>query len=203
MNPTESANNVSTPAVDEIKRQRRERLENVITPRGSGSGGWREHYTRPSDFELQHCDCKKWVRYDSLPIEQACFVLLGFEPPQLHVLRFQQNTYNPSHEPTWDKPPEYDDALRCLRLSIANGNIQIKRIREFPYETEQVSWTELVRWAKSKSYEIPPELESIVAKIVPVAATEPKEQRQDRRLRACIDAGLPMNDKAALLRLAI
>lgn len=32
-------------------------------------------------------------------------------------------------------------------------------------------------------------------------STETTEQRQDRRLRACIDAGLPMNDKTALSRL--
>ena len=34
-----------------------------------------------------------------------------------------------------------------------------------------------------------------------VQATEPKEQRQDRRLKACIEAGLPMNEKVASLRL--
>ena len=34
-----------------------------------------------------------------------------------------------------------------------------------------------------------------------VQATKTKEQRQDRRLKACIDAGLPMNEKAASLRL--
>ena len=33
------------------------------------------------------------------------------------------------------------------------------------------------------------------------ATTETKEQRQDRRLQACIDAGLPMNTRAALSRL--
>ena len=36
---------------------------------------------------------------------------------------------------------------------------------------------------------------------VAVAASETKEQRQDRRLQACIEAGLPMDAKAALLRL--
>ncbi len=36
---------------------------------------------------------------------------------------------------------------------------------------------------------------------VKVPASETKEQRQGRRLQACIDAGLPMNDKAALSRL--
>ena len=34
-----------------------------------------------------------------------------------------------------------------------------------------------------------------------VQAPESPQQRQDRRLKACIDAGLPMNDKAALIRL--
>ena len=34
-----------------------------------------------------------------------------------------------------------------------------------------------------------------------VQATETQEKRQDRRLKACIDAGLPMNEKAASLRL--
>ena len=33
------------------------------------------------------------------------------------------------------------------------------------------------------------------------ATTETKEQRQDRRLRACIDAGLPMETKRASMRL--
>lgn len=34
-----------------------------------------------------------------------------------------------------------------------------------------------------------------------VQATETREQRQDRRLKACIDAGLPMDTRAALSRL--
>ena len=176
MNPNEPSNHVSTHSVDEIKRQRRKRLENAITPRGSGSGVRREQYARPSDFELKHCDFKKWARYDSLPIEQACFVLLGFEPPPLHVLRFQQDTYNPSHEPTWDKPPEYDDALRSLGVSIKHGNISTTRIIEHSYETQHVCWPELIQWARSKSYPIPLELESIVANTVPavLAVTVPK-----------------------------
>jgi len=36
---------------------------------------------------------------------------------------------------------------------------------------------------------------------IPYEAPEPKEQRQDRRLQACIDAGLPMDTRRALLRL--
>ena len=37
--------------------------------------------------------------------------------------------------------------------------------------------------------------------VVPESTSETKEQREDRRLQACIDAGLPMNAKATLSRL--
>ena len=152
------------------KKRRFDRLAAAVTPQGNGAVAWTErNRTRPSDYPLQPCDFKKLARYDSLPIEQACFVLLGFEPPPLHVLRFVQDTYNPSRQPTWDEPPEYSDSLRSLRLSIAHGNISVQRITETPYETEYVSWLELVRWARLKSYTISPELESISAKMAPAA----------------------------------
>ncbi len=198
---------------------------------GRGYSGPRETY-RPPDFPLQSCDFLKWTKYESLPIERACFVLLGFEPPPLHFLNFEQDRYDPSTPPTWDKPPEYDNVLGPLRSSIAHGNIQVQRINEGQYETQQVCWPELILWARSKSYPIPPELEDIVAKIKPFAVAgraqhgalvitpkidtkplaasalktgtlpiETTTQRQDRRLKACEEAGLPMVGKAALSRL--
>ena len=45
------------------------------------------------------------------------------------------------------------------------------------------------------------EAEQTVTPAPVVQATETQEKRQDRRLKACIDAGLPMNEKAASLRL--
>ena len=154
--------------VEEIKRRRQDRLAAAVTPQGCGSGGWREHLaSQPSDFPLQPCDLKKWLKYVSLPIERACFVLFGFEPPPLHVLRFVQDNYNPSREPTWEAPPEYNDFLASLRVSIAYGNVPIHKIRESQYETRQVSWPDLVRWARSKDYPIAPELGTLVAKMEP------------------------------------
>ena len=155
-------------AAEEKKLADKRRLESAIQPTSGGSSGWREHYaSRPSDHQLQSCDFKKWLRPDSLPIEQACFVLLGFEPPPLHVLRFQQDTYNPSREPTWDEPPEFSDTLRSLSLSIKLGNISARRVTEYPYDTRHVAWPDLIRWARSKNYPIAPELETIVAEMEP------------------------------------
>lgn len=160
--------------VEEIKRRRQDRLAAAVTPQGCGSGGWREHLaSQSSDFPLQPCDLKKWLKYESLPIERACFVLLGFEPPPLHVLRFVQDNYNPSREPTWEAPPEYKDVLESLRVSIANGNVLIHKIRENQYETKQATWPDLVRWARSKDYPIAPELETLVPVTELVAAKGP------------------------------
>lgn len=176
MNQNEPPKQASTPTADEIARQRRARLEAAITPQGVGCNGRRERYTPPPDYPLQPCDFKSQTQFDSLPIEQACFVLLGFQPPPLDVLRFVQDTYNPSREPTWEVPPGYEDVLRSLRLSIGHGNVAAQRIREGRYETKHVSWLELVQWARSKSYAIPPVLESSVAKTAPVALAVPESQ---------------------------
>lgn len=161
---------------EEVKRQQQKRLEDAITPPSSGYSGGRERYMPPLEHPLQPCDFKKWARRDSLSIEHACFVVLGFEPLPLHVLRFVQDTYNPSREPTWDEPPGYGDVLRSLQLSIEHGNISSRRIIEYPYTTQHVCWPELIRWARSKSYEIAPELESIVAKMAPVELAAPESQ---------------------------
>lgn len=179
MNQNEPPKRASTPTATEIARQRQARLEAAITPQGVGHSGRRERYTPPPDYPLQPCDFKRQTQFDSLPIEQACFVLLGFEPPPLDVLRFVQDTYNPSREPTWDEPPDYQDVLRSLRLSIGHGNVAAQRIREGRYETKHVSWPELVQWARSKNYAIPPELESQTAPVVTesAAAAPAKEQR--------------------------
>ncbi|TSA09630.1 MAG: hypothetical protein D4R79_13380 [Comamonadaceae bacterium] len=41
------------------------------------------------------------------------------------------------------------------------------KIREGQYETKQATWHDLIRWARSKDYQIAPELETLVAKMEP------------------------------------
>ena len=144
--------------------KRREQLEAAVTPRGSGSGGPSRVDARAIDFPRQPCEFKKWGRYDSLPIERACFVLLGFEPPPLAVLRFQQNDWNLTREPTYEVPPEYSDALDSLGVSIERGSVSALQISEYPYATRHVAWPELVRWAKARGFTVPPQVEAIAAK---------------------------------------
>jgi len=147
------------------------RLAGAITPQGSGSSGRREIYRAPPHLPLQDCDFQKWTKFESLPIEQACFVLLGYEPPPLHCLRFVPDIDNPSPTLTWSRPPEYYDVLRSLALSIRHEKIYAKEIPEYQYITQHVLWPELIRWARLKKYAIPKELEDIVAKMEAVAGS--------------------------------
>lgn len=52
-----------------------ERRRAAGSTQGSGYSAPRETY-RPPDFQLQPCNFMKWTKYESLPIERACFVLL-------------------------------------------------------------------------------------------------------------------------------
>lgn len=65
----------------------------------------------------------------------------------------------------------------------------------------EVSLSEVAAFLLANGIGIPPDMQAFT-RTEPRAATEPetKEQREDRRLRMCEDAGLKM-DKAALLRL--
>lgn len=176
MNPNEPPPKDAATLKAEKAKRNHDRLAAAINPQGTGSIGPRERYTPPPDHPLQPCNFKKWCRRDSIPIELACFVLLGFEPPKLEVLKFEQHPYEPRREPTWEAPPDYFDVLPSLRVSIAHKKILVFQITEYPFETTQVTLSDLVRWAKSKGYAVAPELESIVAKMGPAASAAPAQQ---------------------------
>lgn len=139
----------------------------------------RMNFGRGFDYQLKPCDFDKWVKFDSLPIEQACFVLLGFEPFQLEVTNAKSMPYFERRLPSWERPPGFDDALALLKNSIQNGNVQSEPSMIGQYFARQIKWPALISWAKSKRYAIPPELEGsieLVVLLTPVigtATTEP------------------------------
>ena len=116
-------------------------------------------------FKYQKCKFSKWAKFDSLPIEQACFVLMDIEPPPLEYLRFQQSEFSPNHAPTWEEPNGYQDLLRSLKVSVLNKSVAVNRMIEYPHDTIHVTWVELVRWAGSKGYDIPSDLSEIVTSL--------------------------------------
>lgn len=115
---------------------------------------------RGCDYQLKPCNFDKWVKYDSLPIEQACFVLLGFEPIPLEVTNTKPIPYLERRLPSWERPQGFDDALAILKSSIENGNVQTEPSIVGQCFTRKIQWPALISWAKSKRFTIPPELEA-------------------------------------------
>ena len=175
MNQVESSQDTATNKDNELRdaaQRKREfnkrRLLNAVQPTSGGYTRARE-YHRKIDFPLQHCEFQKWMKYDSLPIERACFIMLGYEPPPLAWLRFEPQPFQSAPAPTWEEPPGYRDVLDSLRTSIARGKVSTMRITEFTYETEHIGWQELALWMRAKKYEISSGFEEAVATMGPIA----------------------------------
>jgi hypothetical protein len=139
----------------------------------------------PTDYPLTPCDFKKWTRYESVPIEQACFVLLGYEPPSIQVLRFRPVQYQERPGKTWEKPPGFDDMLALLESSIKADKVAFLERFEHSYMTKHVEWPVLVSWAESKDCAVPPALLSVrAATSVSVSKEPPSESETPVQRRA-------------------
>jgi hypothetical protein len=130
-----------------------------------------------------------WCRRDGWSLEESATLLCGGDPL---LVEYPNSSRSP------ELIAQREPIRRDLECAAAMGNLT------FPCPPAT-----LVKWAAAK-YQIPvllAELGTAPTTPAPVVAAsdgpapETKEQRQDRRLKACIDAGLPMNDRAASLRL--
>ena len=135
-----------------------------------------------------------WLAYDSWGIELACkLITLGY-PVDIERMIDEAKSWEPGCEGI--------DRLHSMlmvynrALSIAKSSVNAGLLKN---PDTPANW---LTWAKRKGYDVA-HLESMAAPVVAGASDdeETKEQRQDRRLQACIEAGLPMDTKAALLRL--
>lgn len=130
-------------------------------------------------FELKPCAFQKWARFDSWPIRQTAFVLLGHEPPSLADLFPASNNDYLGSRLTWgdlfdgivDQEPFFDlkridptegsallDMARMLDLAVQNNNIPWNRLIENRFSVIHVKPTDVLAWARNKQFAIPPEL---------------------------------------------
>lgn len=130
-------------------------------------------------FKLKPCAFQKWAQFDSWPIRQTAFVLLGHEPPPLADLFPASNNDYLDSRLTWgdlfdgivDQEPFFDlkridptegsallDMARMLDLAVQNNNIPWKRLIENRFSVIHVKPTDVLVWARNKKFAIPPEL---------------------------------------------
>ena len=174
-------------------------------------------YTLPEHFPRLAVTSSKptidwpfWKAMRTVKLWQACALIAGLEPDKL---RWHPQAWmaGPGAGPVFDDKSfssldiktRFEKALRLAESAVSymDGPIYSKgQPHRGNNKEKDVSLSEVVAFFRSCEWpEIPEGLQSLASETVPLE-TEQKEVRQDRRLKACIDAGLRM-DKAALLRL--
>lgn len=146
--------------MDDAKRRR---LEAAITPTSATK---RDVADDREDYPLKPCDFGRWLKFDSMSIGQACFVLMGHEPPSLQALHFQPSS-SALVGPWITYPPGYTDLLKSLYLSIQNESVSAYPVQESMGITMHVPWVGLTKWAQSKGYDLPQELVALVNNAAP------------------------------------
>lgn len=130
-------------------------------------------------FKLKPCAFQKWAQFDSWPIRQTAFILLGHEPPPLSDLFPASNNDYLGSRLTWgdlfdgivDQEPFFDlkridptegsallDMARMLDLAVQNTNIPWNRLIENRFSVIHVKPADVLVWARNKKFAIPPEL---------------------------------------------
>ncbi|MDS4020595.1 MAG: hypothetical protein RKR03_08810 [Candidatus Competibacter sp.] len=147
--------------------------------------------------KFEPCTFDKWARFDSWPIRQVAFILMGYEPPPIkelfptnnhwaafvesspgpitwgHVLDGSRDDYIQrictSYQP-WERVLALRDMARGLDIAVNNGFLPWKRVVEHEHSVIYVNPAEVVKWARGKNFHIPPELEALFPETTP---TEP------------------------------
>ena len=176
-------------------------------------------YSLPDKFprptaDLTAIDWAFWRNMRTVKLWQACALVVGFDPDKLrhHPQGWMAGPgagpmFVDKSFPSLDARERFGKALRLAESAVSymNGPIfpQGTPAPDHKQEKDVFLSQVVAHFVACEWANIPEPLHAIAQAAAPVATlapTETKEQRQDRRLKACIDAGLKM-DKAALSRL--
>jgi hypothetical protein len=105
-------------------------------------------------FDRKPCNDIKCLEEDLLPIEQAPFVIRGWEPPPLDSMPWGE-TYLSIHFGTKD---EYDHLVRVIRAGIATGSLHLVSLRVDDQDVESISLRELLPYLRRQGIHVRPEL---------------------------------------------
>lgn len=149
----------------------------------------------------------KWKHIPKCPLWKAICLTLDIEPDEdKHDMR---NWLRDCRGNPHGLPSEFADRLEIARANVStNGPIRPQAlyagVLKNPYG--EVLLSEVAAAAISWGWTLPEMMQALALPAAPPngagsVVTETQEQRQDRRLQACITAGLPMDDHSTRLRL--
>lgn len=163
---------------------------------------------------MEKPDWMLWLYKPSVTLEECVCLSLDSEPETeqrvpfsggVHIYRYWDAEFNGVLN-----TEEGKERLEKLRKHFDAGSQLLPpcggQDYRSDYQGKLVDLLDFAKWACAMKWKVPREIDVTpkpalaITEPVPVVS-ETKEQRENRRLQACIDAGLPMNDKAALSRL--
>ncbi|SDZ73697.1 hypothetical protein [Acidovorax soli] len=109
---------------------------------------------RPFDFPLTPVDANRWQRLGELTIEEAAFVVAGFEPPPLKVIRYQPIQYQERPGKTWARPDEYADFVRAATSAIERGIVSARSKIQDMYTVQLVKLFDVLEWAEATGFTV-------------------------------------------------
>ena len=163
---------------------------------------------------LSFIDWRYWRHMPEVKQWEACALSLNINPENMKH-RPQGWMTGPGSGPIFadgsfpgkTAQVEFNKRLRLLSASLHTSAFftAVNNLVVSGRHLATINLREFALWGLHVEFDdMPPELVAMAEtkpEPVHVVTTETKEQRQDRRLKACIDAGLPMDTRAALLRL--
>lgn len=171
------------------------------------------------NFNFKPCAFQKWTRLDSWPVQQAVFVLMGYEPPPLPDL-FPAIIENPyldsgpskprwSHvlDGSWDTAikPLFDaetwnvvlklrDLFQILDSAVKNNSIPHHGIIEHRRDVIHIKMADAVSWARSKGFPLPAKLRRLGSQPAPLPSAA-------EEILPAVEETLPPRTKGTLLKL--
>ena len=108
----------------------------------------------PFDFPLTTVDAQRWQRFGELSVEEAAFVVAGFEPPPIAVIRYRPIPYQERPGATWVRPNEYDDFVRAATSAIERGNISARSKIQDMHTVQLVELFDVLEWAEATGFTV-------------------------------------------------
>lgn len=175
----------------------------------------RSSYTQPrTPAALPAIDWRYWRHMPEVKQWEACALSLNINPDNMkhHPQAWMAGPgsgpiFTDTSFPSKAVQIEFHKRVRLLDASLFSSGYftAVNNLVRGGRHLATVNVREFAAWGLHVEFDdMPPELVAMTeTKPEPMQALTPetKEQRQDRRLKACINAGLPMDTRAALLRL--